>query len=44
VMAILLLVQHCHYSIDILAAPFFAYGCARLSNSPSSLRPGSRTE
>jgi hypothetical protein len=31
VMAILLLIQHCHYAIDILAAPFFTYGCVRMA-------------
>jgi hypothetical protein len=27
VVAFLLLVQHVHYTVDVLAAPFFAYGC-----------------
>lgn len=31
IMAALLLVQHCHYAIDILAAPFFAYTCYRIA-------------
>jgi hypothetical protein len=28
--AALLLVQHVHYSVDVAAAPFFAYGCYRI--------------
>ena len=31
VVAILLLVQHIHYTIDILAAPFITYACYRLA-------------
>jgi len=29
--AILLLIQHIHYTVDIMCAPFFAYGCFWLS-------------
>ena len=28
-MAVLLLWQHCHYSVDVFSAPFFAYTCYR---------------
>lgn len=31
IVAILLLVQHIHYTIDILAAPFITYACYRLA-------------
>lgn len=30
IIAISVLVQHVHYSVDVIAAPFFAYGCYRL--------------
>ena len=31
VVAFLLLVQHVHYTVDVVAAPFFAYGCVWLA-------------
>lgn len=33
---ILVLVQHVHYSIDVLAAPFYAYTCYKISSYLSS--------
>jgi hypothetical protein len=34
---ILVLVQHVHYTIDVLAAPFFCYFCYRLSKKITTL-------
>ncbi len=41
--AIMVLMQHCHYTVDVVAAPFFAYGCYRIATvvagtGPPSLR------
>ncbi len=32
-LALLLLLQHVHYTVDILAAPFFAWGCFRIARA-----------
>jgi dolichol kinase len=37
VVGILVLVQHVHYTIDVLAAPFFCYFCYRLSKRITTL-------
>ena len=37
VVGILVLVQHVHYTIDVLAAPFFCYFCYRLSRKITTL-------
>lgn len=37
--AFMVLVQHCHYTVDVLAAPFFAYGCYRIATARGGPHP-----
>jgi hypothetical protein len=38
--SILLLIQHIHYTVDIVCAPFFAFGCYWLSKKITHYSPG----